>query len=244
MCKNAIIIFLVCMVCTTCTTISPDKLSEIQQGLTASDSVCYDTQFLTRSLHIQKLDEEGETTSELLNSLGIKVIPDRSVRLVAATRISGHCSGHIDEFRIPIIHFDTGATLLIDQGQFFSYSKEYYPINFIDINDAHPEISSRRFIQAIDIGGGHKSKGLMINFIGAWISNKRSIITPYKKLNSGVFYVYDDLLELDKVVSGIRFLHHLDTPSGLIQILQEDGGDKILLEFMWVYSDLFSEKID
>jgi len=80
-------------------------------------------------------------------------------------------------------------------------------------------------------------------FIGAWTQNGKSIITPYRKSNSGIFHFYGDLLELDKIVLGIRFLHHLDTPSGLIQILQRDGGDRILLEFIWIYGGLFLDKI-
>jgi len=203
-------------------------------------ALCNDMESVIKSLRIQRYDA---SVSGLLNSLGVRVLMNHGLHLVGVTRISGYCASHIDEFRDPIIHLDTGITLMIDQGQVFPYSKKYYPRFFVGANDAYPEIPFRKFIQAIDIGGGHREQDIVTEFIGAWTQDEKSIITPYRKLSSGIFHFYDDLLELDKVVLGIRFLHHLDTPSGLIQILQRDGGDRILLEFIWVYGDLFLDKI-
>jgi len=210
----------------------------LSSSFTEKSTLCTHMEPVVNSLKIQRLDA---SKSESLNSLGIKTFLDHGLSLVGATRITGYCAVHIDEFRAPIIHLDTGITLIIDQDRISPYLKEYYPRFFISENDAHPVIPLRKFIQGIDMGGGHRSKELMVDFIGAWTQNEKSIITPYKRSNSGDFHLYGDLLELDKMVLSVRFLHHLDTPSGLIQILQGDGDDRILLEFIWIYGGLFSD---
>jgi len=244
--KNAIITALLCLTATACTSVIRKTPSEMELELTSKETsaTCFNAQTLANSLHIQELDLKDKSETELLDTLGIKTLQNYGLHPVGARRVSGECVKHLDEFYTAILHFDTGITLQINQGNFTPYPTIHDLLNFIDIDDAHPTIPSRNFIQAIDIGGGHVNKNAMTKFIGAWIENKKYIITPYKKAPSETFHVYNDLLESEKPVLSIRFMHHLHTPSGVIFLIQENGAERILVNFIWTYSDLFSNDVD
>jgi len=238
--KYDIIIILIVILNGGCSRATLDKNSGMptEVDFAKGEYVCSSDESIINSLHVKAFDA---ATPGLLNSMGVKSLSNHELRLIGATRVSGYCADHIDEFRTPIIHFGTGVTLMIDQERLSPYPKKYHPRNLIEVTDSHPMISTHKFIQAVDIGGGHESKASMTNFIGVWHKDGHSIITPYRKNDSGDFYVHNALFELDKPVVGIQFFHHLDTPSGLIQLLQKDGDDRILLEFIWVYKRLFSD---
>jgi len=242
--KNIIAIMLLCLTTTACISITQKYPSEMGLGSTQKkiDAVCLDAQELANSLHIQELNLESESETELLNSLGITILQNHGLRLVGAKRISGECIEHLDEFRTTLLHFDTGVTLRINQDHITTYPIKPDRLNFINANDAHPTISFRHFIQAIDIGGGHMGKDSMTRFIGVWIENEKYIVTPYKKQDSGTFRVYDDLIKFEKTVLGIQFMNHIHGRSGLMQFILEDESAKILIELTWIYWKLFSDE--
>jgi len=149
----ALLVMLIMLVNGACLGECRDESKDVIRSEEGEEKItlCNDAESVVRSLRIQRFDA---SVSELLNSLGIKVLLNHGLYLVGAARISGNCAAHIDEFRDPIIHLDTGITLMVDQGQIFPYLKKYYPRFFIGANDAHPAIPFRNFVQAIDIGGG------------------------------------------------------------------------------------------
>jgi len=242
--KKNTITMLFFMTISACNSITQKDLLEPHlESTSEASSVCHNAQELANSLHIQELNLEGVSETELLDSLGINILQHHDLHLVGARRISGECLDHLDEFRTSILHFDTDITLRINQDHISTYPIKPDPRNFINANDVHPAISSRHFIQAIDIGGGHMSKDSMTQFIGVWVENEKYIITPYKKQTSETFYVYNDLLELKNTVISIRFMHHLHAPSGIIYLALRDETEIILINFTWSYWRLFSDEM-
>jgi len=244
--KNMIVIILSCLPGGACISVVQEQPSNpVRKPVPVeTDATCHNAQTLADSLHIQELDVKGESGAELLDSLGIRMLQDRGFDPIRARRIGGECIDHLDEFMTVLLHFDTGIILRIEQGNLAPYPIKREIRNFIDIDDAHPELPARRFIQAIDTGGGNLRKDAMSRFVGVWLENGRYIMTPYKKQASGAFRVYNDLLESGKPVLGIRFMHHLDTPSGVIFLVLKDGDERILINFIWTYLNLFVDETD
>jgi len=241
--NNIIIAMIFLMLNGGCSSVTPGSESGavMSVDLTEEMDVCSNEESLINSLQVQEFDVNDPRVFDLL---GIKIFQSYGLRLVEASRISGSCAGRIDEFSIPVIHFDTGVVLMLSGDKISTYPKDYYPVNFIVPDDAHPVIPSRHFIQAISMMGVHRSKDLVAGFIGAWGKNGGAIITPYKKKYSGAFHVYDDLIELGKTVIGIRFMGHLHGVSGTIQLLLEDGEDRLVMSFIWNHWGVFIDDAD
>jgi len=235
--KNTAIIALSFLINGACTSILPDQSSMSNAGptLAATNPACSNMQTLVDLLHVQRLDIEGGLKDELLDSTGVNVSPDHSLRLVTAYRISGECSSHLDDINLSIFHFDTDITLMLnDEGMLVPYPRKYSPRNVVADNDTHPEKHPYRFVGAIEVGWGV--------FIGEWRKNERSILMPYRKTAAGEIHVGDNLFSIERKIISVRFLPHIDTPSGAIQILFQDGNDRVSLSFIWIYQNegLFS----
>jgi len=213
--------------------------------------ICSNAQTLANSLRAHRYDMEGvfnkeeKFDDELLRSLDMKVIQRQKLYFAGATRISGECANHLIDVRGSNYHFCANITLVINNdGLFVPYTKKYGARFFVGYNDPHPGRTQYHFVKAIEVGSGYGREDLMRNFIGIWTRNGRSILTPYKKISSESFYLYDDLLEFDREILNVSFFPHVDTLSGTVQVLLKNGGDRVSLSFWWTYGRLFLDGVD
>jgi len=243
--KPSTIMLACCLFTGTSAAIAPDQLSQTrpESPVATTDSMCHDTDALARSLHIQRLywrdQSEAGLDTELLNALGVDVLQPRRLSLVSARRISGECVGHLDAVNSTVFHFDTDITLVLNnEGILVPHTRPYRPRFIITPDEAHPERARHHFVKAIEAGTGLiEYKDRATHFIGEWNKNGTSILSPYRKNTSGRFRIHRDLLAFKNNILFIGFLPHLNTPSGTIQIILQDGDDRILFSFIWLIHD-------
>jgi len=227
------LLFLVSEFCSGAAHEKPSSMT-MDENEAEKSVICNDAQELTNSLHIQlfrvkaKFDEEEKSESELLKLLGVNVIQRQQLYFTDAKRISGECAIHLDDIRPSLYHFDTGIVLITTkEGLFIPPTKKYYPRPVIGINDAHPKIAQRKFVEAVKIGWGY--------FVGVWEQNGKSILTYYKEMSPGEFRVHGDILESETKILIVRRFPHLDVPACTIQILIQDKNDRVVLDFTWFF---------
>jgi len=203
------------------------------------NAACNNTQEVANSLHVQRFtaeeefDTEKRSKNELLRSLRVEVNPKQHLYFTSATRISGECAIHLNDINLSIYNFDTGITLVLNrEGSFVPYPGQYRQRPAVGRGDAHPEVAQRQFVGAVKIGWGY--------FVGIWEQDGKSILTYYKEMSTGEFRIYDDMLESESKILIVRRFPALDSPSSAIQVLLQDGDDRVVLRFMWIYGELFS----
>jgi len=193
-----------------------------------TDSICLDVEMLSRSVHFKtSYWKENESEIELLNSLGVGILPDNGIRLMSISYIDGECLEHLQDVTRSLLYFDTGVILeRTDKGAITPVlglrdAPEYR--HTISPDAPHPERNSYQFIEAIGTGWGHS--------IGVWEKNGSSIVTLYESHIPGKFHLLHDLLLFQNKMINIKATGHIHNPSVTLWLLLENGENIMSLTF-------------
>jgi len=248
--KPIIIAAVVCMLSGTCTAnaLEPPPQTAPEPTLPEVDPICRDPQALAGELHLEEIytKEKGpEAAAELLESLGVELLQEKGLSLNEIQRLSGKCLDHLEHFKLLTYRFDTGVILRRTDGVFVPYIKDYLWY-FISSNDAHPERALHQFFRAVELDSGSVTyKSWASRFVGIWVQDEKSVVTPYRKRPHEEFIVYDDLIVSKRKIIDISFFpfpHQV--PGGYIDILLNEGNDRILMTFDWWYRNFPIENRD
>jgi len=248
--KSFIIAAAMCMLNGACTAyaLEPPPQATPKSTLPEIDPICRDPEALAGTLYLEEIytkEKGSEAAAELLESLGVELLQEKGLRLNEIQRISGKCLDHLEHFKLSTYRFDTGVILRRTDGVFASYLKDY-SWHFIRSDDEHPERTGYHFTKAVDLGNSlFEYKDRASRFIGIWAQDEKFVVTPYRKRPHEEFIVYDDLIVSKRKITDISFWpdpHQM--PGGDIDILLNEGSDRILLTFDWWYRDLPIEEWD